>query len=541
MVRSEWFKLLLQKGYFPSELPPPFFTDQLAKYRATITNSWTGLLPYPSTIPEIYSIPRPSRVRRNLAIINPIAQVHLCQLLSDNWVAIRKHLRARSYSVDVPDITSGKRRAVPPPAFSLLALRQGEISSQFDHVLVSDISRFYGTLYTHAIPWALHGKEWCKTNLNRGRYKKSLGNRLDIAIRRGQANQTVGIPVGPDTSRVISEIIGVCIDRLVQKHLKLRGGQACRHVDDWFIGFDNIGDAEDAVSSLAIACREFEMELNAEKTLTFNASTNVGNLWPHEIGQFIFESTSSGQKKELDHYFTKAFHLSREFPGDNVLEYAIKRTRDVCITTESWPTYEMYLLKAARSNASVIPSIVQVVSAYCDKNYPISKANVLKLVQDIILKNAPLAHHAEVAWALFLVKTLGLKLPRRASEAVSGMESSVCALLALDIEDGGQITGRLDKAAWKRAMSASGLRSNMWLLAYEADLKGWLHGSSVGHVEGDPYFSVLKGKQISFYDSDKTSYFVEHGDRSTTSGRTTQTPGGVGAEGITLARSIAGG
>ena len=64
-------------------------------------------------------------------------------------------------------------------------------------------------------------------------------------------------------------------------------------MDDWFIGFDNVGDADDAVSSLAIACGEYEMELNAEKTHTFHSSSSVGNLWPHEIRQFSFKSSSA--------------------------------------------------------------------------------------------------------------------------------------------------------------------------------------------------------------------------------------------------------
>ena len=542
MARSEWFKLLLQRGYFPSELPPPFSTDQLAKYRKSVTSKWAGLQPpYPHTIPEIYSIPRPSRVRRNLAIVNPIAQVHLCNLISDNWVAIRKHLRAGSYSVAVPDIKSGKRRAVSPPDFSLLTLRQGEISSRHDHVLVADISRFYGTLYTHAIPWALHGKEWCKQKLNRRIYRQSLGDRLDRAVRSGQDNQTAGIPVGPDSSRIISEIVGVSIDLVIQKHLKLGGGQACRHVDDWFIGFDNVGDADDAVSSLAIACGEYEMELNAEKTHTFHSSSSVGNLWPHEIRQFSFKSSSAGQKRALDHYFTKVFKYSAEFPNDNVLEYAIKRTQDVFITANNWPTYEMYLLRAARSNATVIPSIVQILSNYYDEGHPIGKENVLKMVHDIILKNAPLSHHAEVSWALFMVKTLGLKISPRLSEAVGRLESSVCALLALELESRGQIVGVLDKGAWRRSMSADGLRSNMWLLAYEGDLKGWLRGSSAKYVEADPYFSELKGRRISFYDTMKTVETLDHRNGPRTSEGTARSVEGIGEEGVALARSIAGG
>ena len=90
-------------------------------------------------------------------------------------------------------------------------------------------------------------------------------------------------------------------------------------------------------------------------------------------------------------------------------------------------------------------------------------------------------------------------------------------------------------------MSSNGLRSNMWLLAYEADLKGWLHGLAVGHVEGDPYFSELKGKQISFYDTTKNVELIDHGDGPSTLGGTARSVDGVGAEGMALARSIAGG
>ena len=201
----------------------------------------------------------------------------------------------------------------------------------------------------------------------------------------------------------------------------------------------------------------------------------------------------------------------------------------------------MYLLRAARSNATVIPSIVQILSNYYDEGHPIGKENVLKMVHDIILKNAPLSHHAEVSWALFMVKTLGLKISPRLSEAVGRLESSVCALLALELESRGQIIGVLDKGAWRRSMSADGLRSNMWLLAYEGDLKGWLRGSSAKYVEADPYFSELKGRRISFYDTMKTVETLDHRNGPRTSEGTARSVEGIGEEGVALARSIAGG
>lgn len=366
---------------------------------------------------------------------------------------------------------------------------------------MSDISRFYGTLYTHAIPWALHKKSWCKKNLTKTVYKQTLGNRLDIAIRKGQSNQSVGIPVGPDTSRIISEIVAVSIDSAIQQRFQLSKGQAFRQIDDWFIGFDSGGDAEKAIATLSEVCQEFEIELNNEKTRIFHAASSGESVWPEELIRFSFESRSSRQKQSLDHYFAKSFRYAHQFPDQNVLDFAIKRTRSIGIREDNWPLYEMYLLKAGRSNPVVILSIVQIFASYRKDGYPIGEQRIKKFIRDIVVKNAPLAHHAEVAWALFLAKVLRLNLPRDAAGVVARLNNSVCALLTLDLESRGLITGGLNKQLWKRSMSSMGLMSNTWLLSYEADLKGWLRGSASGYVEGNPYFGELKSRNISFYDT----------------------------------------
>ena len=502
MKKSDRFKSLMEAGYFPEELPPPFHTSDLAKYRESVSKAWSSVPgQYPKTTHEIYSNPRIKRVRRNLAIVNPIAQLHLSQLVADHWVDIRKHLKTSDYSIEIPEIESGRSRAVTPPDFALVALRRTEISAAFDHALVSDISRFYGTLYTHAIPWALHGKRWCKKNLNnKPLFEASLGARLDKAVCKGQDNQTIGIPVGPDTSRIISEIVGVAIDHHVQKTLKLDPTRAFRHVDDWYIGFDNAGEAEDAVATLATRCRDYELELNAEKTRTLHASSSVDSLWPTELREYRFRGNASGQVRSLEHYFTKAFQFANENPDQNVLDYAVKRTKTVRILRNNWRSYETFLLKAARSNSTVIPAVVEILVSYNHNGYALGRDRIAKLIEDLVRKNAPLAHHAEVAWALFLAKALRLRISKGASKAVSGLESSVCGLLALDLDQNGLFDGALDASLWRQSMTPQGLRSHMWLLAYEADLKGWLKGSPTDFVDNDSYFNALKSKGISFYD-----------------------------------------
>jgi hypothetical protein len=70
-------------------------------------------------------------------------------------------------------------------------------------VLQTDINLFYPSVYAHTMPWAIHGKATAKVN----RANKLLGNLLDSLVRCGQDQQTIGIPIGPDTSLLLAEIL----------------------------------------------------------------------------------------------------------------------------------------------------------------------------------------------------------------------------------------------------------------------------------------------------------------------------------------------
>lgn len=67
----------------------------------------------------------------------------------------------------------------------------------------------------------------------------------------------------------------------------------------------------------------------------------------------------------------------------------------------------------------------------------------------------------------------------------------------------GLIDGALDVSLWTEAMTAKGLESNLWLLAYEADLKGWLTPQTAGFVQNHPYFAELRRRKVAFYDEER--------------------------------------
>ena len=493
----------MERGYFPDELPPPFVTETFARYRNSIHRDWSALNQPPKTQFEVYSYPRVGRRRRKLAVVNPISQLLLSKKIADDWVQIKRFLGSSKVSLDTPLLYEDASRAVPKPDFGLIGLKRIDAEARYKHILVSDISRFYGTIYTHTLPWALHTKAFCKTNLNNPAVMNSLlGNSLDVLVRKGQDNQTIGIPIGPDTSRILAEIIAVGVERQFSDLSGFSDERVFRYVDDWFLGFDSAGEAEDAISLLSKACSEYELELNDQKTVIVDPVDPIDELWPSELREHRFRRSRAAQAQDIRHYFTKAFHYAAEKREQNVLDFALKRIRSVRIDRENAPLFESYVVRAARVNPTSFPTAAQILINMRFLGLPISTERVKKLIFDTISTDSVVGRHGELSWALFLAKGLGIRIPSRIIEPVLSLESSVCALITLDLERLGLINGRIDKSFWQTFMTSDALTGNMWLLAYEADKKGWLP-SPHNHVQTHDYFRPLKRRGIFFYDENR--------------------------------------
>ncbi|WFE73638.1 RNA-directed DNA polymerase [Roseinatronobacter sp. S2] len=503
MNKSERFKVLLEKGYFPAELPPPFVTETLARFRNSIHREWSALDQPPKTRFESYSYPRVGRRRRTLAIVNPISQLFLLKRIADDWIEIKKFLGTSKITLDSPILYENSSRAIPKPDFNLISLKRIDTEARYEHILISDISRFYGTIYTHTLPWALHTKAFCKANLNnRPVMDTLLGSALDALVRKGQDNQTIGIPIGPDTSRILAEIIAVGVERELISLFNFPKDRVFRYVDDWFIGFDGAGEAEDAISLLSRACSEYELELNDEKTSISDPIDPIDELWPSELREHRFRVSVSEQAHDIRHYFTKAFFHAARKRDQNVLDFALKRIRSVHIQEANASLFESYVVRAARVNPTCFPAAAQILINLRYRGFPLSMDRIEKLIFDTISNTALVGRHGELSWALFLAKGLRMSIPVRIIEPVLSVENSVCALITLDLKHMGLISGAISTSFWETFMTSDALTGSMWLLAYEADQKNWLP-SPHGHVDAHPFFAALKRRGVFFYDTNK--------------------------------------
>jgi len=102
----------------------------------------------------------------------------------------------------------------------------------FDYVVHTDIVNCYGSIYTHSIPRALHGKEEAKKGRNN---KNLLGNKIDKLMQDMNYGQTNGIPQGSVLSDFIAEIVMGCIDSKLSERIQKEIGSINYKLDTGII------------------------------------------------------------------------------------------------------------------------------------------------------------------------------------------------------------------------------------------------------------------------------------------------------------------
>ncbi|MEB4591412.1 RNA-directed DNA polymerase, partial [Candidatus Thiothrix sp. Deng01] len=368
--------------------------------------------------------------------------------------------------------------------------------SKSDRLLETDISRFYGSIYTHSIAWAVHTKAVAKVS----RSRTLLGNNLDYLVRMGQDGQTVGIPIGPDTSLVIAELLMQrCDAELASKLPKLKGH---RFIDDYELSFYTRTEAEEAFHILERVLRDYELALNPKKTRVVELPLQFEAPWVAELKAQSIRTSVPGQASDIEALINKAFHLHKVYPDEVILSYAIARLRTVAVHPDNWELFQRLLLLCITPEPATFPYAIELIIKWVNAGYGPLVPEISEVVNSIIVTHAPLAHSSEVSHALWASINLGLTLTPEAVSALSKADDSVVALMALDCESRGLMTTTLDKSLWSTYMTPSGLYEEHWLLSYEANIKGWLPTVGGGdHVAADANFNFLKSSGVYFYNS----------------------------------------
>jgi len=524
-------RALLSKGYFPKELPPVFTTTDFGEHSSQILGEWEsgnvfktkeakdfakvggkkfqaklGFSKIPNAEPETISKPKKLYERRNIHITHPVPQALLVREIAQNWRTIQKWLSRQTFSEDEIVVSGAYERAIKGINFPLHRAKTGFIEATADWLVKTDITRFYPSLYTHSIPWAAYGKEQVKGSLKT--YDGSLADRLDVLVRSCNRNQTVGIPIGPGTSRILAEIVSSRIDHDFSVHflkaLKDRKGINPKTVDrlqdDWTVGTSSLEQAENILSMITKCYREYGLEINGAKTSVTHLLKSEGLNWKSEIASFLSHRRGALHGGRLVEFLTLCLRLQLDAPSDPVLNYALAIIEGHKFRTEDLEAVETFLLKAAAIAPISLDRICRIILNIEYETGKLSKRRLVGRFIELAERHIENGSLYEVIWLLFAIR--GLKQPflsKRIIEVSETAQSSALRLLLLDMYQLGLCIKPPPKSTWEKEISADRCLSDWtWLYAYEAVRKGWL--SAPPAFLNSHFLRPMHSRDVVFYD-----------------------------------------
>lgn len=491
------FEALLARGYFPKELPPCFSTEQFAVAAANERDSLRAAFqdpPFARCCP--FSLARRGFIRRPLQVPNPIPHFHLCHCIDTNWATINAFVSTSPISLSSPTPgPPGKRAVLPRLGHDALLLHRARRRSGYKFILNTDISEFYKSVYTHSIPWALHTKPVAKA---RKGDLTLLGNQLDRLVCKAQDQQTVGIPIGPDTSLVIAEIVATGSDNNLAKRCTDLTGY--RHYDDYEFMSKTAADAQGILSTLQDALYEYELRLGGSKTGLYEAPVRLEEAWVSTLRRFRFAVKPQAQADDLIQYFDFVGDYAHQYPREHITRFALGTFRKWTVHAANWDLLQSLLCQALVADPSAIYQFVTALNHHQGQAYAVSRDLIEPLLNEVVEKYSPLHFHEELSWALWGLLAFGFSLHQKAAAAVCSVDNSMVALLVLDAVQQGRVEGAIDTSKWERLMTGDELFREQWLLSYEGNVKGWLPSQGgLDHVSADPFFGELKKRGVQFY------------------------------------------
>ena len=141
------------------------------------------------------------------------------------------------------------------------------LEQKFSHMMTLDISGCFYHIYTHTIAWAVKGKEYAKENINANTFERDF----DRLMQHTNYNETNGIVVGPEISRIFAEIILQAVDLAILRQLKEKGYvlgrdyEIRRYVDDSYVYANSRKVLDDICDAYKEQLAFYKLDINEKK------------------------------------------------------------------------------------------------------------------------------------------------------------------------------------------------------------------------------------------------------------------------------------
>lgn len=488
----------MQRGLFPETLPPCFSSVDLKR-------AFSGLV-RPLQEREFHSARQTDYVRYNgtkhdgtrryFGTPNPISYFYVANFIARHWQTFEDRFDSSPFSVSRPRVgRDTDDRPVIIPSLSELTTVASNKLGHSAYILKTDITQFFPSLYTHAIPWSAHGVEPAKAD-QKDRSDTNYFNRLDFFVRNCQRAETRGVIVGPDAFRLVAEFVIAGLDTEVHAAMGNTIVGGARHVDDYYIGVRGQPEALAALAVLRDTLQRFSFHINDAKTRTMVGVEPLNEVWAQKLRQQSRELQNVYRTREEDIvlFLDNALTVARELRSDSPVKIALRTFDQIRIYMHRWDLMEHYLQRILFHHPHAIDYVALLVAKRIATGHPIDSNGWRNACFDLICRHLPLGHHHEVVWLLWLLLIAKIDLSDELVEALSASGNAHIRSLLIAAHLEGLVAQRPKIRLGSRLASTD----DNWLLNIVARAGGFTNASFSGPLANE--FQHLAAKRVRLID-----------------------------------------
>ncbi len=371
-----------------------------------------------------------------------------------------------------------------------------ECSIGYKYLLKLDLSKCYENIYTHSITWAILGKKEAKNEYGKKREERSdeykKANKLDEYVRGINNNETKGIPTGPITSRIISELILAEIDDQLTKN----GYFFKRYVDDYKFYFLSKGDAEKFIPYFQRVLHEYKLNINHSKTEL--------RKYPYEIQDILGYELNKEECKQIGiiSYINKMniLYLNGHI---GALKYGLKVIKDEKVCEND----RKIVLSQLINTLLVYPQISELIINFFKNNKFELGEQIEEILNRALKSSLKLEHDVETIWLIYFMRSFNMKISLESILSTIEREEVFSTIYILDYIAQEKLDKEVKikeiKNKLKESLKKESIYGEKWLLIYEANKNNWISG--IKFILGEKGFiKDLLDNDIDIYHSFKS-------------------------------------
>ena len=428
---DELYDGLVSYGLFSEKLPHIFTGSLFLSYcknnrkQSFRDNKWKGYINYESM--------RNINIPRNIGIPTPMGHELLCKTLSEHWTKLTEYFgeKTKNQTRIISRIHIRKMQDTNALFFMNYKNWIVEGSPEPDiylgkrYMIHADISKCYPSIYTHAIPWALVGKDVAKNNTGI-KAKNEWYNQIDHFAQVSKNGETHGLLIGPHTSNVLSEIILCAIDEKLSEKYK----SYVRNIDDYICYVDTKEEAEKFIIDLNRELRQYDLLLNHKKTEIHELPISAVETWVHKIQNHmtIFQKFKDYiDYREIQAFIDFIIKLVTENADNNsIVLYAVKALKDFKLTNNA----QEYLVKSIVSLSLLYPYLVPILGKYIFEKYEVDNNLIQEYVNKIYKRYIEKNNYEACSFALLYAIDSKSKIDSLDVETIKNSDDCILMLMA---------------------------------------------------------------------------------------------------------------